>query len=404
MKKIIHTLLVVVCFYGCSKKSGTVSPVNVTPQPDTLVTFKFGNLKGTGYLIATDENGNIISTVKRIATTSTYVLTTPKPYPKDRVNIYELDIPADPTSTYNISGYLQVKKGLVYVPSGSSYVVGDNPLSIHFLNASIFDQLTVSTDLGGFTVTSPADTLYLFENFSYNDNSKLYAQATKYGHPGYHFFDIAKGTHNLTVDLNQCTSVPNIISIPYNGLDMRMQVYAKTDKNSSFEYNLGTSTTLEHTVMFYYPKETFQQYNTIVEYNKFANNQNLQYSKVNIGSAISTNVNTSPATINSIGTNMSDFNVVTTGTYDYYHVLFREVTSSTNLTISYWSPSAANYKNFQLPDFSAFIPKSLLDPTKMILSDFGLYKVDGFDEKEFIYKNIESSHDVNMEQVVLHYH
>lgn len=402
MKRIIYVLLITVCFYACSKKSGTVSPINVTPKPDTLVTFKFGGFMMPGYIIATDENGNIISTAKRQTGTSTYVLTTPKAYPKDRVNIYELGIPADPTSIIEISGYLQIKKGGVYDQSGTPSVAANYPLNIHLSNAPIFDQLTVSTDLGGATMTSLSDTLYQLKDLSYSDNSKVYAQVIRGGHPGYHFFDIAKGTHDLNIDINQCTSIPSTVSMPASGLYTSMRVYAKTDKNQSFEYNMGTSSTFGSTVVFYYPKEAFQQYSTVINYDKLDNNQNLQYGKSVVGPAISTDINIFPATINFTGNNMSDFNVATTGTYDYYQAHFIGINSKTNLDINYWSPSIANYKNFQLPDFSAFIPKSLLNPTIMRLQDFGLYKVDGFDEKNLIYKNVESFHDVNIEQIVLH--
>ena len=38
----------------------------------------------------------------------------------------------------------------------------------------------------------------------------------------------------------------------------------------------------------------------------------------------------------------------------------------------------------------------------MHLQDYGIYRVDGFDEKKFTYKRAESDHDVNIQQVVLH--
>lgn len=356
-----------------------------------------------GYLVATDENGKVIASVKIQTGTSAYFLTTPQTYPKDRINIYEIDIPTDPTQTIYILGYLQVKKGSSYDASVYPRASANYPLNIHLSNASSFNQLTVCTDAGGETISSLNDTVHAFKYLYYSDNSKVYAYITKNGMPSYHFFDIPKGSSDVTIDLNQCTSTMNTINFTINGLYPSVQVTAKTDKNSAFEYDLGTSSIFgSGTVVFNYPKEPFQQYSTIVTYSKLDNNQNIQYGKATVGSAISTDVGIFPATINFTGTSMADFNVSTTGAYDYYYAHFIAKNISTNLDINYWSPSAASYKNVKLPDFSEFIPKNLLDPTLMRLQDFGLYQVQGFNENKLTYEQVGSDHDVNIQQVVLH--
>jgi len=402
MKKIFSALAIAISIYGCSKKSDVVTPVK-TPGPDTLVKYKYGSFMLPGYLVATDENGKVITSVKIQSGTSTYFLTTPQTYPKDRVNIYEIDIPTDPTQTIYVLGYLQVKKGSTYDASVYPRASANYPLNIHLSNAPSFNQLTVCTDAGGETISSLSDTVHAFKYLYYSDNSKVYAYITKNEIPSYHFFDIPKGSHDLTIDLNQCTSTMNTINFTINGIYPSVQVAAKTDKNSAFEYDLGTSSIFgTGTVAFNYPKEPFQQYSTILSYNRLDNNQNMHYSKAIVGPAISTDASIFPATINFTGTSMADFSVSTTGTYDYYYAHFIAQNISANLDINYWSPSAANYKNVKLPDFSEFIPKNLLDPTLMRLQDYGLYRVDGFDEKKLTYKSTESDHDVNIQEVVLH--
>jgi hypothetical protein len=402
MKKIFAALAIAICLYGCSKKSDVVTPIK-TIGPDTLVKYKFGGFMMPGYLVATDENGKVITSVKIQTGISTYFLTTPQTYPKDRINVYEIDIPTDPNQMITILGYLQIKKGSsndesVYPRASAHY-----PLNVHLSNVSSFNQLTICTDAGGQTISSLSDTVYAFKYMYYSDDSKVYAYITKNGMPSYHFFDIPKGSDDLTIDLNQCTSTMNTINLTINGLYPSVQVAAKTDKNSGFEYDLGTSSILgAGTVVFNYPKEPFQQYSTIVMYGKLSGIQNIQYGKATVGPAISTDVSIFPATINFTGTSMADFSVSTTGTYDYYYAHFIAKNISTNLDINYWSPSAADYKNVKLPDLSQFIPSNLLDPTLMRLQDYGLYRVDGFDEKKFTYKRAESDHDVNIQQVVLH--
>jgi len=402
MKRIFSALAIAVSLYSCSKKSDVVTPVK-TPGPDTLVKYKFGSFMLPGYLVATDENGKIITSTKTQTGISSYVLTTPQTYPKDRINIYELDVAPDQTSTTYVLGYLQIKKGSSFDGSIYPRASANYPLNIHLSNVSSFNQLTVCTDAGGQTIASLNDTVYAFKYLSYSDNSKVYAYITKNGIPAYHFFDIPKGSSDLTIDLNQCTSTMNAVNLTINGIYPSVQVAAKTDKNSAFEYNLGTSAIMgAGTIVFNYPKEPFQQYSTIVSYRQPDNSQNIEYGKATVGTTISTDVSIFPATINFTGTSMADFGVTTTGISDYYYAHFTGVFANANLDIHYWSPSAANYRNFKLPDFSAFISKNILDPTAMRLQDFGLYQVQGFDEKKFTYKSIESNHDVNIQEVVLH--
>ena len=401
MRKLSLILLVLLAIYSCSKKNdvtGSGSPEN-TSKADTLVTYKFPGDGVSGflpnaYLVATDSSGNIISEVKTQIGTSVYKLYTPKIYSNARLNVYEIDVPTDPTAQPIILGYLQIKKGSIYDTSVGSSTPSNYPLNIHFKNASAFDQLTLSTDLQSNSITNIADTVQ-YRNLAYSNNSKIWLQIQKNNKTLYNFFDVTKGTHDLNIDFNQCNKVPQVRNMTAPGSFFSMYVYAKPNKNNIEEYFFGQGFTLSNTLSYYYPTETFEQYSTRISYYL---NSARQYTFVNVGATVPTQIDTYNADFKNTGSSLADYKTTVSGSYDYYMANFIGNNISNSIYIELYSPSVANYRNYKLPDFSKYIDKKYLDPTKIVFQNFMLSQVDGFNESKLPYK-IASSHDVNMKTV-----
>ncbi|WDF53355.1 hypothetical protein [Mucilaginibacter sp. KACC 22063] len=350
-----------------------------------------------GYLVATDSSGTILSEVKIQKGTSIYKLYTPQTYNKTRLNVYEIDVPtnpSDPTASYFVMGFLQIKKGSIYDISGSQTATSNYPLKLHFSNLANFQNLIASTDLSNTSITSISDTSQ-FNYFDYSDKSKLFVETLKNGKTLYNFFDLIKGGHSLNVDMNQCIKIPQVKTLRFPGSFVSMTVYAKPDKNSVLEYNLGTATSISNELSYYYPNESFDQYNCVTNYNVGSR----QYSFVNLSSTISSEVNTYSANFTNTGTSLANYKTTVSGPYDYYLANFIGKNINNNISIYLYSPSAASYLNYKMPDFSKYISKTILDPSQIILQEFGLYQFDGFNESKLPYKDSRSYHDVNIKAV-----
>lgn len=389
--------LAVLSIWGCSKKAdvGPASTSTVS-KGDTLFTFNLGEDYGfynETYFFVTDADGNILSETKHQAGTSIYALVAAKAYSGTRINAYEVDMYSDSSTSTYITAYLQVKKGTVLKYGTSS----PSSVKVYLNNIPDFDGLYLSTNDEGWSVISPQ---YLNPSYSFPcyENSKFYVQVRKNGQVKYNFFDIPQGASTLNVDVSQCTKVPLTKSFTAPGDVFGMNVFAKPDIKSLGEYNLGSvsSPLLSNNLTYYYPSESFQQYSTVYGYYK----NNLAYSFVNVGSSIPDQIDTYSTSFSISGSTMADVKPTVSGSYDYYYANFEsKYLTNASFSVLVWSPSAANYTDFKLPDFSKYTGKATIDASAMYLQNFSLYQVDGFNETTLPYRVSGSNHDVNMKVV-----
>ncbi len=92
-----------------------------------------------------------------------------------------------------------------------------------------------------------------------------------------------------------------------------------------------------------------------------------------------------------------------TGNFDYYHAHFLNVTSSPKLQVDLFSPSAANYTNIMLPDFSKYLGVTSVDLNTLALVTFELYQCNGFNEQNFFYPNFHNQLNINSKTVYRNY-
>jgi len=369
--------------------SSTLVTLNVNPNDVILST------SSSAYFVVTDANGNILNEVKYIQGTSTFKISSLQPYTNDRFNFFEIYVPKDANAKPGIIGFLQVKKGSVYTTDASLLPQKPSfPITLHLKNTTGFDQLNVSTDIAGTSINSLADSTSL-QGLPYSNGDKLWVQMLKNNQYSYNFFNIAAGTVNDNVDLSQLTETPLTESISAPGNNLQVEVFAKTDTNYSNTYNFGVTRSQSGTLNYYYPSETFQQYDVLMFYSIGS----LNYTIGTAGATIPNQAAAFNASFTNTASALANFVPSYSGTFDYYHANFQNASSSPNLEVDLYSPSAANYTNIKLPDFSKYLGVTSVDLSTLILQTFGLYQVDGFSEANFFYKDYHSYLNVNSKAV-----
>jgi hypothetical protein len=348
------------------------------------------------YFVVTDESGNILNEVKYVKGTSVVKISSLTPYTKDRFNFFEIDIHGDTNVVPSIIGFLQIKKGSIFknyvaaLPQNHGYIL--NP---HLQNSATFDQLNVSTDLIGSGINLLSDSTRL-QGLPYSSSGKLWVQMLKNNQYSYNFFNIPSGTTNYNVDLTQLTKTPLVQNISGPSNNLSVAVYAKADVNYSNSYNFGTVYSGNNTLSYYYPSEIFPEYDVFMGYTI----GNLNYTITTTGTTIPNQVPSFNASFNiASSTTLANFVPSYSGNFDYYHANFLNVTSKPYLQVDLFSPSAANYTNIILPDFSKYLGITSIDFNILALKFFGLYQVNGFNEQDFYYPTYNNGFNINSKEV-----
>jgi hypothetical protein len=355
--------------------SSTLVNMNLTPDAYTLYS--------TVYFVATDESGNILNEVKYIQGTSKFKISALQPFTKDRFNLFEIYIPNDPNTVPGIIGFLQVKKGstftsnLPYLPSNPYSIV-----SFHLNSGATFDHLNVSTNSVGSSLNSPSDSTSL-HGIPVTSGSPVWVQMLKNNQYFYNFFNITPGTTNYNIDLNQLTKTPLVQNITAPGNNLQVIVTAKNDTAHFDTYNLGSAYSQYNQVSLYYPSEPFAEYDVIMDYTIGS----LYYRILSKGTSIPAQAAAFNASFTISGSSLADFVPSLSGTYDYYYANFQNTAAGSNISIDLYSPSAGNYANIKLPDFSKYLGRPSLDLSTVKLKYFSLNQSDGFNERNFYYKN-----------------
>ena len=368
--------------------SSTLLTINMNPA-------NYMASNGTLYFVVTDANGNVLNSVKYLPGTSTFKLGATQPYDQTRFNFFEIYIPQSASVVPGIVGFLQVKKGSTFNSDPANQPVKtSSALNIQFQNFTSFDQLNISTDNVGNSITSSSD-LPSISATKYSAGSKLWMQMLKNNQYFYNFFSIPDGSTSLNVDAGQLTENPNVASITSPGSNLSVQVMAKTDTGYENFYNFGITRSQYNQLNYYYPTEQFKQYDALMHYQI----GNFNYSIVTAGTTIPSQVASFDASFNLQASTLANFAPVITGTYDYYQASFTNVASANNLQVDLYSPSAAGYTDIKLPDFSKYLGVNTLDLSTLALKSFGLYQVDGFNETRFYYKNYHSYFNINSKAI-----
>lgn len=351
--------------------SSTLISLNLTP-------FAYG-VNSSTYFVLTDEVGTLLNEVKLIVGTSNIKITSLIPFTKDRFNLYVITIPTDPNTMPQIRGYLQIKKGSIYVDSRPSQPYKESTqLNLTYGDIS-FDKLLMSTEYSGQSITSVADTTY-FKYLSITNTRQIYVQALKNNQSRYNFFDLPEGTTNYKVDLTKLTKTSLVKSITAPGDNFTMDVYAKQDVNFGNSFFLGRSMTQGKTVDFYYPSESFAEYTARMNYSIGSK----YYTIVTTGREIPDQVENFDASFSVSGSNLSNFTPSVSGTFDYYTASFQNPNVGSNLSVILFSPSAGNYKSIKTPDFSKYLGTSI-DLSQLKLNYFSLHQTEFYNEGQLIY-------------------
>jgi len=347
------------------------------------------------YFVVTDANGNILNSVQYLPGTTTFKLGATQPYEQTRFNFFEIYIPSAANEVPGIVGFLQVKKGSTFNSDPANQAVKpSSALNIQFQNFASFDQLNISTDNVGNSITSSSD-LSSISATNYSAGGKLWVQMLKNNQYFYNLFSIPDGSTSLNVDASQLTETPNVASITSPGSNLSVQVMAKTDTGYENFYNFGMTRSQYNQLNYYYPTEQFKQYDALMYYQI----GNFHYAIVTAGTTIPTQVASFDASFNVQASTLANFTPSITGTFDYYQASFSNIASASNLQVDLFSPSAAGYTNIKLPDFSKYLGVSSLDLNTLALKLFGVYQVDGFNETRFFYKNYHSYFNVNSKAI-----
>jgi len=347
------------------------------------------------YFVVTDANGNILNSVQYLPGTTTFKLGATQPYEQTRFNFFEIYIPSAANEVPGIVGFLQVKKGSTFNSDPANQAVKpSSALNIQFQNFASFDQLNISTDNVGNSITSSSD-LSSISATNYSAGGKLWVQMLKNNQYFYNLFSIPDGSTSLNVDASQLTETPNVASITSPGSNLSVQVMAKTDTGYENFYNFGMTRSQYNQLNYYYPTEQFKQYDALMYYQI----GNFHYAIVTAGTTIPTQVASFDASFNVQASTLANFTPSITGTFDYYQASFSNIASASNLQVDLFSPSAAGYTNIKLPDFSKYLGVSSLDLNTLALKLFGVYQVDGFNETCFFYKNYHSYFNVNSKAI-----
>jgi len=346
------------------------------------------------YYVATDENGNVLNEVKYVPGTTIFKIASLTPFLKDRFNLFQITIsPASDNTSPEIDGYLQVKKGSTFNgPFPAMNTKAESPLKVHLTNTSGFDLLQVATNYyGGTTLHSLSDSTNL-QTLYYPDSSKIWVQMLKNNQYSYNFFNIPKGTLNLNVDLSQLKETPLVKTITSTYNNLSVSVYGISDNNYYNFYDFGRTSSSANQVNYNYPSESFPLYTT----SAFSQNGNFLYTNVSTGTSIPDQIGTINASIAIKGTNLTNFVPGFSGTFDYYLADFLSNGTGTGsfpvVQIALFSPSAANFTNIKLPDFSKYLGLTSLDLSAFNLKTFQLLQVSSFNESNFPYP---SSSQVN---------
>jgi hypothetical protein len=352
--------------------SSTLLTLNITPWA-----YNYSASSNT-YFVVTDENGNILNEVKYVKGTSTFKISSLAPFAKDRFNFFEIVTFPDPTVVPIITGFLQIKKGSVY----TSNVVYTNqpqayPINIHLLNSTGFDQLKISTDVGGYTLNSLSDTTLLKPVYSLG--GKIWVQMLKNNQYSYNFFNIPSGVSNYNLDLNQLTETPLVqtITAPSNNFSIQVLAQSNVINNPNY-YSLGGASSPSNSLSYYYPSEPFALYSVLMDYSI----GNLNYTITTAGTTIPSQVAAFNASFNIPSSTLANFVPSFSGNFDFYNANFLENPSSPKLQVVLWSPSAANYTNIKLPDFSKYLGLTSLDLNSITLTSFSLFQMNGFNEQD----------------------
>ncbi len=340
------------------------------------------------YFVATDESGNVLNSVKYVQGTTTFKLSATAPYEKDRFNFFVVLIPTVSTFNPSIKGFLQVKKGSTYnnllsvLPQKATF-----PLKPHLKNNTGFDDLLMSTNIQAREISSAADSAYLQQLIYPADSTKLFVQMLKNNQYKYNFFNIPAGTNDLNVDLTQLTKTPLVqnITFPVSSQTYAL-TYGKPSSNYYDAYYLGRASTSGNQATVYYPAETFPEYDTMMGYIS----GNFSYTFATSGATIPDQVPTFGASFSVAGSNLTDFVPSFTGTFDYYHATFLNTNAGSNFQVDLYSPSAANYTNVKLPDFSVYPGLSGFSLSSEQLLAFELEQYTGFNELRFTYKDVNA--------------
>ena len=215
----------------------------------------------------------------------------------------------------------------------------------------------------------------------------------------YNFFTIPAGTTNYNLDLAKVTKPAKVKSVTAPGNNFGMYVYAKLDKASFNGYYFGPTNSQTNQLNYYYPSETFPEYDTFMGY--YIGNFN--YVIKNVGTDIPDHAAVFNASFNVAGTSLANFKPTVLGTFDYYWANFIDLTSSHHLQVNLFSPSAANYTTVKLPNFSKYLGVSQVNLSALLLKQFGLYQTDGFNEAKFYYDSPTSDSALNSKSVVQNY-
>jgi hypothetical protein len=369
--------------------SSTLLTLNLIPD---------GYAATTTYFVATDETGKILVETKYIPGTKSFKLSTTEPFTKDRFNFYEIRISDDIHTTPNITGYLQVKKGSVYVNTRTYTNPPFSTLKLHLKNVSGFDKLNISTDMGSAEINTPADSSSL-SPIQCSDKGKLWVQMLKNNKVTYNFFTIPVGTTDYNLDLSKVTSSPIIKSYTASGDSFYLRVSAKQDKSSDNSYDFGRISSNSNQLDFYYPNEPFQQYTTVANYRI----GELYYTIKQVETGIPAAINTFDPSFLKPGTSMANFKPSISGTSDYYFANFVDLTSAKYLQLNLISPAAGYLTPVKLPDFSKYLGVSSVNLNALLLKQFGLYQADGFNEAHFHYDTPGSDTNLSSKSVEAYY-
>ncbi|MDB4902329.1 MAG: hypothetical protein JWQ63_1610 [Mucilaginibacter sp.] len=353
--------------------------------------------KSSVYFVVTDESGNILNEVKYVQGTSVFKISSLAPFTKDRFNFFEIDVDADPHVTPNVIGFLQIKKGSIFttnppfLPQKPTHLI--NP---HLKNSTGFDKLSISTDLGGFSLNSLADTL---NGSFYSSDGRLWVQMLQNNQYSYNFFNIPSSTTNYNVDLTKLTETPLVQNITAPGNNLSVEVLAKADTNYSNSFNFGVTSAPYNTLSYYYPSEAFQEYDVLMDYTI----GNLYYTITTAGKTIPNQAAVFNASFNIPSSTLANFVPSYSGNFDYYYADFINTTSKPYLQVALFSPSAGNYTHIMLPDFSKYLGVTSIDFNTLPLKFFGLYQVNGFNEQDFFYPMYNNGFNINSKTVARGY-
>lgn len=390
-------------FSSCSKDK-TTAPVktDTVATANTLINLNlslnaYSNY--TTYFVLTDESGNILNEVKYVQGVTTLKIPSLTAYKKDRFNFFEIKISKSSDTAPGIEGFLQVKKGSTYTSNLPSE--GTDPITIvkmRLSSTASFDRLNVSGDYAGTTINSVADSSQL-QYILHSSTGKIFVQELKNNQSMYNFFDIPAGATDYNIDLAQLTKTSSKQTITSPGTNLEVEVFAKTKLNYQMNYNFGLTSTSEGQLDYYYPSESFPEYDALMFYRM----NGFDYAVVNAGTTIPSSASAFDASFTTTGSSLADFVPTISGTSDFYHATFLNATPGQVISVDLYSPTVANYTLIKLPDFSKYLGLTSLDLSLLKLQYFGLYQASGFNEAILTYKDYHSYFDVNSKAVVKNY-